>query len=213
MSKQRFTDKELQLIEDAVVRAESRFAVEIVPMFANESSVYATTRLKASLIGMLISYFILIVLNQSDAISWLPFYLQGAMMMVLVILFLLLVEVAYPIKRWLTGEEQLHKSSYNKARQEFAEHKVYSNPDRMGILLFISFFERKFHIICDNKATEYITQEQWSTLSTNFGKDLKTLTTSSAIVKCIDSCADMLEKAGLSSDNLPPSIISNDLRV
>jgi putative membrane protein len=208
-----FLKEELQAIEHAVERVESRFAVELVPMFANQSNDYPIAKFKSLLFGMLSGYLLIVLANLSISFAWYPMYVQGLVWIIWTLLFLIVIENNDALKRMLIGKYELYTSSKKQANEEYFNSEVSSNPDRMGILLYLSFFERQFHIVCDTKAASVISQEQWNTLSKELSSNMRLLKTSEAIIKCIDSCGELLKNAGLSSDNLPPSTVPNDLRL
>ncbi len=213
MNKNLFLKEELQAIENAVERVENSYAVELVPMFANQSSEYPIAKFYSLLVGLFSGYVLLIIANLSISFSWFPMYVQGLLWIIWALVCLIAVEIYAPLKRLLVGKSELFESSKKQAQYEYAKSGVNSNPDRMGIFLYLSFFERKFHIVCDAKAAVIISQEQWNTISRSLSNDMKLLKTSEAIIKCIDSCGKLLKEANLSSHNLPPSIVPNDLKV
>jgi uncharacterized membrane protein len=206
-----FTDGELKNIEQAVEHIENRYAVELVPMFAKQSSDYPEVRYSALLFGFLSGFAILMTLYFVSQLWWFPFPLIALVWVVWTLFILTICETISPLKRLLIGSDDLLDKSLELANHEFVKNEVYSNPERVGILIFVSFFEKKFHFIYDQKGNQYFDNNEWLTLGNTFSLEMKDKKTSEAIIHCIQNLEKLIEKSAIQRTNLPPSFLSNDL--
>lgn len=208
-----FTDSELKEIEDAVEKIESSYPVELVPVFSTSSDDYPTAKYRATLVAFISGFVLLLGLNFLLSFALLPFYIQGMIWVIWVLLFVSLEEFIPSFKKLFLGKDLMHYKSYESAKMEFYKNDVYSNPNRLGILLYLSFFERKFHILSDKRAEDLISEEEWSNLASKFGKDLKINLPAKAIVLCMENLGSLLDSKSLKSKNLAPSILPNNLKI
>lgn len=208
-----FNDSELKDIENAVEHLESKFAIELVPAFASESDDYPIARFRAVMIGLISGFLVLAALNYWVLFALLPFVIQGLILIIWVLFVLAMVEYIPPIQRKIIGDIILDQKSFDLAKNQFIDYEVYSNPQRVGILLFVSFFEHKFHIISDRRASEFISTEDWEEISKQLSSDFKKTSASNAIVLCIENIENLLKKRNFTSENLGPSILPNHLNV
>lgn len=209
--KQLFSHQDKQRIKDAVERIESKYPVEIVPVFTAESSDYAVARFRALISGVSSGLIVQNVLYLLD-VFWVPFYVMSLGLVLWCLLCLVLVEFIPSLKRLLISQDRMFLVSEQKAQLEFTAQQVGSNPRRIGILIFLSLFEHKFHILTDPKGNDYFHQEMWQEVSKALMTGLKNSSVSDALVNCLHRCEELLADAHLPTDDAGESTLTNNLR-
>jgi putative membrane protein len=210
--KHNFTDTDLKAIEKAVETLESSYPVELVPMFANQSNNYPIAYFRALGVAVLTAYLGLVLANLWLGFDWFPFYLQGLILIFWCALLCFLVDVFDGFKKILLSKRELEETSFSQAQQAFYNQQVNTNPDRFGILIYVSYFEQNFHIICDQKTAKIIPNQDWDVIGKEFTNQMKSRLGAQAVVSLITNCGKILEKHKLASNQLPPSILPNNLR-
>ena len=160
-----FDEKELRDIEQAVERVESIYPVEVVPVFSGKSSVYNIARFRGLLIGGITGLLLITLLDLYAGLSWAPFYIKITLVAVWIVLMMTIVEFVPTLNKKLIGKEVMFNETRERAKIEFVNQKVYSNKDRIGVMIYMSFYEHQFHILSDDKGTGFLTEQEWVELS------------------------------------------------
>lgn len=209
--KQIFSDQDKQRIKDAVEQIESHYPVEVVPVFTTESSDYAVARFRVLLISVLSGLIAINSLYFLDAL-WLPFYVTSLAFILWCLMLLVLVEFVPFVKRLFLSNDRMFLVSEQKAQLEFIAQEVGSNPKRIGILVFLSLFEHKFHIISDPKGNAYFDEQVWLEMSKSLMEGLRRGSVSDAMVDCLHRCDELLAESNLPTDDAGNSILDDNLR-
>jgi len=182
-SKSLFTQEEINEIEASISAAEQRTSGEVVPVVATVSGRYDRAE------DLFAFIFSLIVL----AISW--FGLQGlsgqfswgeepvlaltlpAVIAILVLAFFVGLALAHYIpglRLMLISQQEMQEEVERKARESFYQLKLRKTEGATGILIFISLFEHRVHIIGDDAISAKLSQADWQdicdTILTGFKK-------------------------------------------
>ncbi|MBX3039959.1 MAG: hypothetical protein KF789_04540 [Bdellovibrionaceae bacterium] len=184
---------DLKRIEEAVVRAESKTAAEIVPLIVRRSSAIGHLPL---MIFSLLSFLTLVLLwpfhDLVDAAYgdyWLPLLLLGWL------------AVAFPlaklhhVQRWLIPDVDEDFQARRRAWAEFAANRVASKKDRKGVLLFVSMMERKAVFLVDEGLLALWSPTDLEHFAADFGRRLHELPWGQAFEETIEELAEKLEKA------------------
>ena len=214
MRKLSFSKEELQQIEEAVDHLENKFPVELVPVFESNCDTYPVARYRASIIGLVSGFFLLtgLLLFDNYLLLQFPLWAFGLFWMTWVLLVIAFTELFPAFKRLLISKEELFYTTYKEAQVQFLEQGMSDNPLRAGILIHISFFERKFHLLTDGKGDFILSSENWEELADSFSSELKRKTKHESIINCIKQCEVFLEKGDFHGLEKNKTQISNHLR-
>jgi len=207
-----FSTIALDRIQTAIKKLEETFPIEVVPVFTKKSAPYAMARLKALIIGLMTAAALMYVTYQYTSLAWYPLYYVLLLGILWIAFIMGVIELIPPIHRLLIGKKQLHTITFERAKNEYIDQKVSSNPDRIGILIFISFFEHRFHILYDKKATAFFDDKEWKTIVKNLSSMMKNSSPSDALEYCMVEIEEVLKGKIPKKEELPPSMLPNELR-
>lgn len=94
-----------------------------------------------------------------------------------------IIEFILPLKRLLTSEKRKNKQVELYARAIFQKAGIRHTSEKIGILIYVSLFEKKTTIIADSGAEEALPSEEWKTLRTNFQGIFGTQDVLAALIK------------------------------
>ena len=208
-----FTDHQLEQIERAVQAAEDKFPIEIVPVFANTSCNYVIVRFRVMVLALALGLVAAFGFSEITAFAILPFYIKSLILIIWILLCLVIVEFAPVLKRLLLEKERLYETTLSKAKEAFYNHGVYSNPDRIGLLIYISFFERQFHILSDSKGLEIFDETEWEEIAGRLSSEMNTKEPHQAVINCIDNCCKVIADSSIDTNQNPPTLLPNNIRV
>lgn len=203
MSKKILTEKDLNDIEAAARKAEKKTAGEIATAFIKESDDYAIYELFFALICGFF-YFNIILLFWGDfnnilsnmlwnysEVYLLFFYGFSTFLVIGVFYFIANISV---IDRLIVPKKVREKKVSERALRHFIEAGVYKTRDRTGILIFISFLEKRVELIADEGINAKIDQDKWDEIVSYIIKGIKKGTLSKNLVSAIADCGDLLAK-------------------
>jgi len=182
-----FSAEEQEQIESAVKMAEKKTSGEIVPMVVDSSYNYP----RAELIGggtlALASGLVISWAFGDESIWWfLPIFIVGFF------IFQLLIHNWPELKRKLIHPDELTAEVKEKALVSFLEQGLHETRDRTGILILISLFERRVHVLADSGINEKVPEHTWDEIIEIITKGLKTGTACKAICQAIERCGELL---------------------
>ncbi|MGL1893572.1 MAG: TPM domain-containing protein [Spirochaetaceae bacterium] len=199
----KFTEKELEGINNAVKKAESTTSGEIATAIIKESSDYAFYELAFSvLVGAI--YFIVIVLGSTGVESWLKSmfwnYDPAYLLMFTGLSLFLVIGITYVITnipvvdRLIIPKKVIETKVYNRAIRHFLESGTCYTKDRTGILIFISEMERKVILLADKGINDKIHQESWDGIVKGITTGIKNKNINKSIIQAVDECGKILTK-------------------
>ena len=196
MSSNKFTKEELAKIKQAVQEAEARTNGEIVPVFAKQSGFYELALWRAGFTFGLVAAGGLIAIHYlSDILLWVPFYFWILAMLAFGFIGAWLTMSMDGLRRLFAGKDLLYEKAHQKAKVMFLEHGVFSTQQRIGIMIFISFFEHQVIVMADDGINEVVPQEQWNSVVKHIGDKLKAGDRAGAILGAIEECARILDES------------------
>jgi putative membrane protein len=207
------TDDDKRLIEDAVRRAEKRTSGEIVPYFVESSDDYEEAAWKG---GYFLGTAVFGLIIALDMASLLPFKIGSLELGIsffgsAFVGFGLTLVIPF-LKRIFAGEALIQRRVEQRATTAFLQEELFLTRDRTGILIFISLFEKRVQVIGDRGINEKVSHEDWVHVVDAVIRGIKERRTSDGIVKAIDLCGELLEKAGVAIRNDDQNELSNRLR-
>lgn len=185
-----FSPQEQAKIEASVQAVEAKTSGEIVPMLVDASYEYP----RAELIGggslALATASLVSWLFGGESIWWfLPFFICGFF------LFQQLIRLLPGLRRRLIHPDEMTTEVEEKARVSFVENGLHQTRDHTGILILISLFERRVHILADSGINAQVPQETWDEIVTMITAGLKSGNACAALCQAIDKCGDLLEES------------------
>lgn len=198
MARQLFSKEDLERIRNAVQDAESKSGGEIVPVFAQQSDYYEVAIWRSGFLFSLIGAGILLGIHYTtDALILVPFYFWLLAMMALGFTGAWLTMTLPGMKRLFTGKELMDKRVEEKADQMFLQHAVFDTQQRVGIMIFISFFEHKVYIKADDGISSVIADEAWQEVMQHLIEKLRKGQKVEALIGAIQECGELVEQSPL----------------
>ena len=205
-AKELFNEEETRRIESAVQQAEKRTSGEIVPMVVDESYDYP----RAEILGAG-----LLSLAAAVSLSWAFF---GESLWHFLWLFALcyfpfkcLIRSVPALRRRLIHPDEISAEVEEKAVVSFLEQGLHHTRDETGILILISLFERRVHVLADRGINDVVPANSWDEIVQTITDGIHRVDTCNALCAAIDSCGQLLEEhfpiKADDSDELPNLII------
>ena len=171
LNKIHITNKDLDLIKNAVAEAEKTTNGEIALAVIPQSDSYSFVELFAAVCLAFISFFVMLYFGNGiwqllEAKLWYPSpktltAVIGAGVLVVMLLFFLLINIP-ALDRLIISNRIKEARVYARALRHFVECGIYKTAERTGILIFVSILERKVFIIADSGIAEKVEQNTWN---------------------------------------------------
>ena len=217
----KFTDAQLEKIRQAVIDAEKKSDGEITLALTSESASYAEYELFVAVIVGLVSFCIMLLFsgaltNWLNSMTWQPKVWQLPLFMGSVSFGL--IALCYHLSnfpaldRLIVPKSVRANAVYKRALQFFAESGVFATKNHTGILIFVSWTERKVKILADIGITAKISQKDLNEICFEVSKGFLIGTASSitdSFIDAINKCGVLLEKHFPASKENPNELKDN----
>ncbi|MDH3454607.1 MAG: hypothetical protein OEL80_05615 [Desulfuromonadales bacterium] len=184
-----FSEEEKQRIESAVQQAEKRTSGEIVPMVVDASydypraeilgagcfSLAAAVSLSWAFFGESLWHFLWLF-----ALGYFPFKL--------------LIRTLPALRRRLIHPAEISEEVAEKAVVSFVEQGLHHTRDETGILILISLFERRVHVLADRGINAVVPANYWDGIVQTLTDGIHRGETCQALCLAIESCGRLLEE-------------------
>jgi putative membrane protein len=193
-----FSQAELDQVRDATRRAEGGTAGELVCVIVQRSDGYEDARWRAATLGALAGG--LVAAYGIYAIeSWSPLApLWPAVAPLAGAAAAWLLATGVPaIERELAGFETMRRRVRQGAARAFVVEEVFATRQRTGVLIFLSLFERRVEIVCDEGIRALVPAAAWTEISTRLASGITRGSAGTALVEAIEACGALLAKHGL----------------
>lgn len=149
------TAEEAKKVSLAIAAVEQKTAGEIMIVVAARSDHYADMRALVALVSAVglawTAYWLLPTVPSGwffggQIVLWLGFWVLAG---------------SGPVVRALVPAERIARAVDVKAKQVFVEHGLTETRDRSGVLILVSEFEHRVHILADRGIHEHVGQEGW----------------------------------------------------
>ena len=205
-AKNLFTEEEKKRIESAVQQAERLTSGEIVPMIVDESYTYpraeilgaglfslaAAVSLSWAFLGESLWHFLWIF-----ALAYFPFKL--------------LIRSLPALRRRLIHPDEISAEVEEKAVVSFLEQGLHHTRDETGILILISLFEHRVHVLADRGINDVVPANTWDGIVQTITDGMHRGDICNALCAAIETCGQLLEKnfpvKADDTDELPNLII------
>jgi len=204
MRRLNFSESELQEIGRAVKEAESETAGEIKVAFIRESYDYAKYELFFALITGFLSLGIILLFRGNIEILIRNMFWEysslytavffGISPFVVITVFYLLANLRF-MDRIIVPRKIMNRKVYERAIRYFTESGIFNTRDRTGILIFLSFLERRVELIADRGISSKIPQERWDGIVNQITEGIKKGKTVEHLVVSVRECGAILSEA------------------
>lgn len=221
--KEKFSDSDLQRIKDAVSRAESKISGEIVPVIVERSGRYGITNYKGALVGSSFAFIIVILVDRyffteaSNSVFNNTLFYDPVFIFIFVVLGGLtgalvpsLIEVT---KRLLISQHSLDSATRQRAESAFLEEQIFNTRQRTGIMIFISFFERKVMVVADKGISKVVDQKQWDSIVSDMITNIRNGRIVEGLENAILKCGEILLEKGFVKTEDDINELRDDLRI
>ena len=184
-----FTEEERQRIESAVQQAEKCTSGEIVPMVVDESYDYP----RAEILGAG-----LFSLAAAVSLSWAFFGESLWHFLWLFALcyfpFKLLIRQTPCLRRRLIHSTEISEEVAEKAVISFLDQGLHHTRDETGILILISLFEHRVHVLADRGINNVVPANHWDGIVETITDGIHRGETCNALCTAIETCGRILEE-------------------
>jgi putative membrane protein len=185
-----FSEEEIKQIESAVSEAEGRTSGEIVPMVVDQSYDYPRAEIIGGGFFSLATGIVLSWAFGGESIwIFLPIFLLGYFP------FKLLIRNIPALKKGLISSAEIAEEVEEKALVSFVEQGLHHTRDATGILILISLFEKRVHVLADRGINKVVPPHTWEEIVTTVTDGIHNGRTCEALVDAIRRCGDLLEES------------------
>jgi putative membrane protein len=215
------TQDELKSVEQAVIDAEHKTSVEIVPVIATVSGRYDRAE---DLAGLWLGTVLMVVLwiawpikpvEPGDWGAGFPLNYVGwiaALIGGFVIGAILCARVPV-LRRLMTSKKELAAEVQRRAREVFFDQRIHHTGGATGVLIYVSLFERTVVILADETATKALPEGEIARLCAALTKQLGG-TPAKGLAECVralgDQLAGSLPREGGDQDELANAVVLID---
>ncbi len=182
-----FTEEEKVRIEAAVREAEGRTSGEIVPMVVDASYDYPRTEIVGA------GFF---AMGAAALLSWAFGHASQWVFLPLFFACYLpckgLFRALPGFKRRLIPAAEVTAEVEEKALVAFLEHGLHHTRDATGILILISLFERRVHVLADKGINAAVPPRTWDEIVATITDGIRRGQTGEALCTAIRRCGDLL---------------------
>lgn len=162
-----FAADDLKRVKERIAALEAHTDAEVVCAIATESGRYDRAE---SLGGLLLGLVALITgnkfisLHDWDPAAALPVSLQVLLMVGGVIAGSVLTSYGHPFRRLLVFRREMAEEVTRSAHQIFSQRGIGATRHRGGLLIYLSFFERRLEVLGDSAVMQKLSQADLETI-------------------------------------------------
>lgn len=201
---------QVEQISKEVHAAESGTWGEIVPMIVSSSTPGRSAE-------WVLSLLILLLATPASFVNrghWM-FWASEVLIVVLAIILPTPILRYFPtLRRWLIPREDLSAAVHSRAIIELEDVRLRHTERRTGVLLMVSWFERKVVVIGDEAISKKIKPEEWQSMVEDFAADLKAGQLAQGFTKSIRRTGEILRQhfpaEGHNADEIRNDLVIKD---
>ncbi len=209
-----FSQSDVDRIAEAVRLAESKTSGEIVPYFVEQCDEYAVASWRSG--AILASIALLASLSiHSFSKAWLPFgVLELAGIVVgAFLLGVVLARTLPPFRRSLISHAMIDARVSQRAASAFLSEEVFKTRERTGILIFLSFFERRVIVLGDSGINAKVAKTDWDDIVDTIVRSIRQRKMTEGLVEAIGKCGELLREHGVERRRDDTDELSDALRI
>jgi len=188
----------LKQIEKAVAEAENESGAEIVPVFSKQSATYEIALWRGGVLFAIAAAVIMVMIYlMEDWFLMMPPYFWTLIPMAAGAVGALAASLIPSLRRTLIGCDLMAQKVEDKAKVHFYNQNLSMTAQRSGVLLFISFFEKKAVILADIGLAELVPNEEWQAVVSRLADGIKRGEIVDSIVEAIRDCGKIIANTGL----------------
>ena len=193
-----FSEAELAAVREATHEAESRTAGELVCVIVERSAAYEGARWRAAALGALAGA-LLAAYGVYATEAWTPYlFVWPAAVPLLGMAAGWLLAVTVPaLERELAGDAVMRQRVHGRAAAAFVSEEVFHTRDRTGVLVFVSLFEHRVEILCDEGIRRLVPAGSWVEISSRLAAGIGSGKAGPALVEAVRACGRLLEESGV----------------
>jgi putative membrane protein len=214
MNQNPFSQSDLDRIAQAVRTAESKTAGEIVPYFVNQSDDYSVARWRGGVACSSLAILASLTVQMMST-TWIPYgilELSGAVVGAF-LLGILIVRMFPAFRRLMLGHAIMQRQVSHRASVAFLSEEVFKTRERTGVLIFMSFFERRVVILGDSGINSKVAQSDWDGIVQTIIKSVKQGKPAEGLVDAIRQCGELLQQHGVERRRDDTDELSDSLRI
>ena len=209
-----FSEKDKNLVKEAVQALEKESSGEIVVYFARSSDDYLEACWKlAAIFGLIMSV-------SMGVLSWLWLLPQDIMIPQVVETIVISMVVGYFIPFFIrslrlgfVSESKVSQRVITKAHDVFLQEQMFDTIDRTGLLIYISELEHQVHVMGDKGINEKIEQKDWQDIVQLVIAGIKSNHIAEGISNAIGKCKELLLANGFTARENNTNELSDDMRI
>ncbi len=215
MSKKYFTEENLKLIEENVKQVESQSGIEVVPVFVERSHNYpqAFWRLVVFSLAVLLLTFEIIQVSTSN--TWdenHKLFLNINIILGIEFIFIFVIAKIFNLSKYFLHEEEINRETFRCAQTDFLKYEVFKTKNRIGVLIHLSFLERKINILADSGIFSKTKQEDWDAIAQYISQEFKKGHSTQALIRAIEMCGELAKKVGIEPELSHSNELDDKLR-
>lgn len=209
-----FSQTDLDRIAEAVRTAESKTSGEIVPYFVTQSDDYSVAHWRGGVSLAAIAVLVLLAV-QTTSSTWLPWGILefSGMIVGAFLLGMLLVHLAPSLRRLMLSHAQMDRLVSQRASAAFLSEEVFKTRERTGILIFLSFFERRVIVLGDSGINAKVHPSDWQGIVQAVVKSVKRGKPTDGLIDAIQQCGELLQRHGVERRRDDTDELSDSLRI
>jgi putative membrane protein len=176
-------------IVDAVQTAEKTTSGEIVPLVAAESHDYPAAEFNGALaLGMALAIPCTRLLGHGDMWSFLLIFC------IMYALSFIIVRLTPGLKRLFVPSSVQKASVARAAMTAFHTYGLHRTRDMTGILIYVSIFERRIHVLADKGINDKVPPRTWDEIVEIIAEGIRNKTQGEAMARAVARCGELLQE-------------------
>jgi len=195
-----FSEADLAAVREATRKAEGGTSGELVCVVVERSDAYEGAHWRAATLGAMAGA-LLSAYGLWATEAWTPYlFVWPAALPLLGVAAGWLLAAAVPaLQRELAGAEAMRRRVHGRAAAAFVSEEVFRTRGRTGVLIFLSLFERRVEILCDEGIRRAVPAGAWSEISSRLAAGMGEGRAGAALAEAVAACGRLLAEAGVAA--------------
>ncbi len=206
------TNEEKEKISTIIQEAEKKTSGEIVIFVVHESDDYIESHLKSALFFNLLSVLFIFSIQVFPVDLYYNFDLYSSSLLIFTATAFGFILCYIPFfKKLFISKADIDKKVNDRAKLAFLDREVFKTKQRTGILIFLSFFEKKVVVLADSGIHQKVKQESWQEVVKLIINGIHNNDLASGIKEAVHYCGNLLETSGLTISRDDQNELSNEI--